>query len=200
MGFLFMKNLLNEIFFAVKNSKKVFIISLIIFVLGVVLGVVLSTGESFFCFYVELLVDFIQTVLSKDGFGISYLIKRILTYAVILLIILALSLNRYTFYFIFVILFYRAFTLGFALRLFVTELLINGAMLFLFLVLFQALFFCLSIIVYSCLTYKKLNKINSCTLNYAFRCYLIALIIATIGALVEFLFILTLIRPFNFHF
>ena len=160
-----MKKIFNEIILGVKSSKNVFFISAIIFVVGLMLGIFLNFSEDFSCYYKDFLISFLETVLSKDEFGVSYLFKRILTYALLLLLIAIISLNKYTYYLIFAVLFYRAYILGLALKLFITELLVNGALLFLFLVFFQAVFLSLSIIVFISLTYKKIKKIDNCALN-----------------------------------
>lgn len=195
-----MQNFIKDIIKAVKQSKNVFIFCLIFFAIGAILGAVIPIGETLSCLYEEFLLDYFATVLAKSGFGISFLLKRVIINVLLLLLIALLSLNKYTYYIIFLILFYRAFILGLALKLFLTKLLINGAFFFIFLVLVQAIFLSLAITVYLCLTYKKLSKIDNCSINYVFRCYLISLLISLLGILLEFLFIVLIFRPFNFYF
>ena len=125
---------------------------------------------------------------------------RIINSALILLLVALLSLNKYTFYLIFVVLFYRGFILGLACKLFISELLVLGAITFAFLVLIQAVFITISIIVFISLTYKKVEKIDNCAINLVIKSYITSLIIAILGCAIEFIFILTLFRPLNFYF
>lgn len=192
-----MANYINLIIKCLKNKRNIALICAIIFVFGVILGVVLSISESFICLYRDFLLSYFDRILSRDNFGVSYLFRRLILCLVLFLIIGLSSLNKYTFYLTFLILLYRGYVLGFAFKLFIGELLINGVFFFLFLVLVNALFTALAITLFICLYYTKTTANN---INCALKHLLVCSIIAIIGLILEFIFIVVIFRPFNFYF
>ena len=195
-----MKLFISDVLLCLKKSKNLVIISLILFFVGFVLGVFLTINEEIFEIHKSHLFSYYTKIFCEEKLGVKILFTRIINSALILLLVALLSLNRYTFYLIFVVLFYRAFILGLACKLFITELLVLGAITFAFLVLIQAIFITISIIVYVTLTFNKIEKIDNCALNLVIKSYIISLVIAVLGCVIEFVFILTLFRPLNFYF
>lgn len=195
-----MKSFISSILLSLKKSKNLVIISLILFAVGFILGVFLTINEEIFEIHKSHLFSYYSKIFCNEKLGVKILFTRIINSALILLLVALLSLNKYTFYLIFVVLFYRAFILGLACKLFIAELLVLGAITFAFLVLIQAVFITISIIVFITLTFNKIEKIDNCAINLVVKSYLISLIIAVLGCLIEFLFILTLFRPLNFYF
>lgn len=194
-----MQKFINFVISAFNNRKTLFYISVAIFILGVILGLVLSLNEDFLCFYRDFLARYFERLFKKERI-FSFLIKRIFTCILILTLIFLLSLNKVTFYVIFLILFYRAFILGLALKLFISNLLLNGAFIFLFLVLINAVFLSIAIIFYICSTFKKFEKLNNCNINFLLKVLLFSIIIASFGSIIEFIFLVVIIRPLNFYF
>ncbi len=192
-----MANYLSAILKCFKVKKNLTLILAVIFILGVILGVVLSFNEDFACFYKNFLFDYFNRILSRETFGVSYLFKRVLSLVVLFLVVALLSLNKYTFYVIFLILFYRAYIIGLAFKLFLSELLISGMFFFLFLVLVSGFFTSLAIAIFICFNYCKSNVNN---LEFTIKTYLFSLSVAVIGAILEFIFIVAIFRPFNFNF
>ncbi|MBO7214131.1 MAG: hypothetical protein J6V66_01395 [Clostridia bacterium] len=195
-----MRNFIGEILSTIKSNKTIFIICLAVTLIAMIFGVVISLNEDLSCFYKEILLEFFKTILSRESFGVSYLIKRMLISSLILLIILLLSLNNYTFYISFLILFYRAFIIGLALKLFITELLVGGIFLFLFIVFTQGFLLCVAISLYLTLTFKKVKRLDKCEFSYLIKCYITSLFLAVLGCVLEFLFIVIIFRPFNLYF
>lgn len=194
-----MQKFINFLISTFNNRKTLFLICASIFIVGVILGCVLTLSEDFICFYKDFLVGYFEKLFNKKGV-FSFLIKRILTCSLILTLIFLLSLNKVTFYVIFFILFYRAFILGLALKLFLSNLLLNGAFIFLFLVFINAVCFSLAIIFYILSSFKKFEKINKCNINYLLNKLLFSIIIAILGCIIEFIFLALIIRPLNFYF
>ena len=195
-----MKILINEIISNLKRSQIIVIIGVTVFILGIFLGVFITLLEEVFEIHNTFLFEYYNQILLLDAFGVSFLIKRIFNSFLILLLVFLLSLNKYTFYLNFVVLFYRAFVLGLAGKLFITKILITGAIMFTFLIVIQALFLSLAIIIYMAIIYLKNNKIDDCTLKLMIKSFIISLIVAVVGAIVEFIFIITLFRPLNLYF
>lgn len=195
-----MKNLINEIIFNLKRAQVIVIIGILVFILGVILGVFVALPEEIFEIHNAKLYEYYSQIFSLDKFGISFLIKRIFNSFLILLLVFLLSLNKYTYYLNFLILFYRGFVLGFAGKLFITKIFVTGAIMFTFLIVIQALFLALAIIIFMSIIYLKNYKIDDCTLKLMLKSLLISFIVAVIGATLEFIFIITLFRPLNLYF
>ncbi len=192
-----MADYINLIIKHLKNKRNIALICAIIFIFGVILGAILSLSESFLCFYRDFLLSYFDRIFSRETFGVSYLFKRLILCLVLFLIIGLSSLNKYTFYLTFLILFYRGYVLGLAFKLFIGELLINGIFFFLFLVLVNALFTALAITLFICLYYTKTSTNNiNCILKHLLLCSIIAIF----GLIIEFIFIVAIFRPFNFYF
>lgn len=195
-----MKNIFCEIFLNIKRSKNIVIFALIIFGVGLVLGIFLSVSEEIFDIHKSHLFLYYDKIFCSEKLGLSLLFKRIINSILLLLLVALFSLNKYTFYLNFVVLFYRAFILGVACKLFISELLILGAIVFIFLILVQAVFISFAIIVFMAIIYNRNDKVDNCLLNLIIKSYIISLIIAGIGCIIEFIFIITLFRPLNFYF
>ena len=118
----------------------------------------------------------------------------------VLVLVALFSLNKYTIYLNFIVLFYRAFTLGVAGKIFISQIAITGAIMFIFLILVQALFMCISILLFIILIYNYMKKCCDIQINFILKTYLISSIVAIIGCILEFLLIIMLFRPLNLYF
>ena len=195
-----MKNLINEIIFNLKRSQTIVIIGIVTFIVGLLLGIFITLPDEIFEIHNTHLFCYYNEIFCAEKVGLSLLFRRIINTALLLLLVFLLSLNKFTFYLNFVVLFYRAFVLGVACRLFITQILITGAIMFVFLILIQALFISLAIIVFMSIIYCRNDKIDDCTLKLMVKSYIVSLIIAVIGCIIEFAFIIMLFRPLNLYF
>ena len=195
-----MKNLVNEVIFNLKRSKNLLLLGGIVFVLGLLLGFILNLNENIFIIHNDNMYLYYTKVFCSDKIGISLLIKRCLSVLLVLLLVALFSLNKYTIYLNFIVLLYRAFTLGVAGKIFICQMAITGAIMFIFLILVQALFMCISILLFIILIYNYMKKCGDMQINFILKTYLISSIVAIIGCILEFLLIITLFRPLNLYF
>ena len=195
-----MKNLVNEVIFNLKRSKNLLLLGGIVFVLGLLLGFILNLNEDIFIIHNDNMYLYYTKVFCIEKIGISLLIKRCLSVLLVLLLVALFSLNKYTIYLNFIVLFYRAFTLGVAGKIFISQIAITGAIMFIFLILVLALFMCISILLFIILIYNYMKKCCDMQINFILKTYLISSIVAIIGCILEFLLIITLFRPFNLYF
>lgn len=195
-----MKNLVNEVIFNLKRSKNLLLLGGIVFVLGLLLGFILNLNEDIFIIHNDNMYLYYSQVFCSEKIGISLLIKRCLSVLLVLLLVALFSLNKYTIYLNFIVLFYRAFTLGVAGKIFISQIAITGAIMFIFLILVQALFMCISILLFIILIYNYMKKCCDMQINFILKTYLISSIVAIIGCILEFLLIIMLFRPLNLYF
>ncbi len=195
-----MKNFFNTIVDNLKKNKNIVVFSIAVLILGVILGIVLSIGEDLECLYKEHLSSYLIKVFSREYSPFKLLFDRLFNCFLILLLVAVLSLNKYTFYLNFLLLFYRAFILGLAAKIFITGASVNGFLTFVFLIFVQATLLCLSIIVFLALTYAKHDCNFKKTLSIVIKIFFVCLAIAEIGAVLEFVFIVFMFRPISVYF
>ena len=195
-----MKNLVCEIFSNIKRSKNIVIISLVVFLVGFLLGLIITVNDEIFVIHKSHLFLYYEKIFSNEKLGLSLLISRIINSLFILVFVGVFSLNKYTFYLNFLVLFYRAFILAIIGKIFILELLVLGAILYVFLILVQAIFISIAIIVFMAIIYNKNGIINNCFFSLIIKAYLISAVIAIIGSIIEFLLIIMLFRPLNLYF
>lgn len=195
-----MKNLLIEILNSLKRSNTIVIISVIVFALGLLLGVFITLPTDILDVFSSQSITYYTNVLCLEFSPISLLISKTLSLALLLLVVGLFCLNKYTIYLNLIILFYRGYILGVVLKVFLSNLLIIGAILFLFLILIEAIFLLLSIIIFISIMQDACEKSFNLIFQRGVKCYILCLSIAIIGAILEFLFIVMLFRPLNFFF
>ncbi len=195
-----MSKIINEILCAVKRSQQLIIIGAIIFILGLILGVFVNLPTDIVDIFSLHSITYYINVLSAEYNVFSLLFSRIFNYFLLLVVVGLFCLNKYTMYINFIILLYRALLLGVALKTFVCNIMIIGAILYVFLILIQALIISLSILIYLAIMNGNNKKTDSCTLNLALKGFVVCFIVAIIGAILEFLLIAMLFRPLNFCF
>ncbi len=195
-----MKNLVCEIIYNIKRSKNIVIISLVVFLVGFIFGLIVTVNEEIFDIHKSHLFLYYEKIFSNEKLGLSLLVSRIVNSLLLLILVGVLSLNKYTFYLNFLVLFYRAFILALIGKIFILELLVLGAILYVFLILVQAVFISVAIIVFMAIIYNKNGKIDNSFISLILNAYLISGAIAIIGAIIEFLLIIMLFRPLNLFF
>ncbi len=195
-----MNNYFRDIVLIVKKSKILLIIGCIVFVVGFILGVVLKINEKIFIIHNDNVFLYYDKVFCTDKFELSLLISKCINALLILLVVLLFSLNRYTIYLNFVVLFYRAFILGVAGKLFMTQIAVTGVIMFAFLIFIQAIFMCASILLFIIIIYKNNYKFNDCLISLIVKTYVLSSVVALVGCIIEFLFIIMLFRPLNLCF
>ena len=112
-----MKNLIDEMVFNLKRSQIIVLFSVIVFVLGLILGVIIKLPEEIYEIHIKNLYDYYNQIFVSEKIGLAMLLKRVFSSALVLLLVLLLSLNKFSYYLNFIVLFYRAFVLGLAGRL-----------------------------------------------------------------------------------
>ena len=195
-----MKNLIIEILNSLKRSNTIVIISVIVFALGLLLGVFITLPTDILDVFSSQSIIYYTNVLCLEFSPISLLISKTLSLALLLLVVGLFCLNKYTIYLNLIILFYRGYILGVVLKVFLSNLLIIGAIIFLFLILIEAIFLLLSIIIFISIMQDACEKSFNLIFQRGVKCYILCLLIAIIGAILEFLFIVMLFRPLNFFF
>ena len=193
-----MQNLLKDLITKIKTNASITFIGTSVYILGIILALIFS-AESLTEFYKEYALNFYVTALNPSSSSFSFLFKRILNVFLLYIPVVLLSFNQISVYFNFVIVFYSGFTLSLSLKGLFILFKFNGIFVFLFLSLIQSVLTAISIIIFILLI-----KANPCDnrnfLKYVIKVTVISLIIALIGVFVEFLFLVTIIRPFNFFF
>ena len=195
-----MKNLINEIIFNAKRSYVILVIGIILLVVGLILGALLTLSEEISVIHNDNIFLYYNTVFCSEKIGVSLLISRCVNSLLILVLVAILSLNKYTYFLNFILLFYRAFVLGVVGKLFITQILVTGAIMFLLLVFIQAMFLCASILLFMIIIYKRNDKCNDCLINLSVKALILSSILAILGCIIEYLFIIMLFRPFNLIF
>lgn len=193
-----MKIIFDEILNNFKKNTWIFYLSIIILVIGFIMGLFLALSNEVESAYNGFILNYFNTILKQDTSNVSFLFKRIMSAILLLALVLLLSLNSVLFYLNFVILLYRAYILGLTAKLFVFGLGFNGVVFYLFLILTQSLLTSVSIIVYLLNAYSSLKCKKS--ISFYLKCLILSILIATIGAIIEFVLLLVVFRPLNFYF
>lgn len=193
-----MKIIFDEILNNFKKNTWIFYLSIIILVIGFIMGLFLALSNEVEAAYNGFILNYFNTILKQDASTVSFLFKRIMSAILLLALVLLFSLNSVLFYLNFVILLYRAYILGLTAKLFVFGLGFNGVVFYLFLILTQSLLTSLSIIVYLLNTYSSFKCKKS--ISFYLKCLILSSLIATIGAIIEFVLLLVVFRPLNFYF
>lgn len=194
-----MVKIINEIFYYLKKNKTFVIFAFVVVLLGIILGFVLKINESFLWFYNNYLCAYLNFILGIEVSAFAVFIKRILSNAILLILVGIFSLNKYTVYLNFIILLYRAFTIGVAGKLLILQSAVTGSVLFLFLILVQGLFVCFSIVLFFIMIKDKLSYAKN-LICYSVNAFIICFSISVVGALLEFLFVITLFKPLSLFF
>lgn len=191
-----MKYLLNAIFIFL-NRSKIFVISIAVtFVLAIIIiGWILPINLEVYEIFKANVLSYYNVAFCLEISVFEIFIKRLFTLALILVVVLLLSLNKYTIYLNFIIVIFRGFLLGIALKIFLLETLLVGFFTFLFLVFIESLFLVFSIaLLISIIKYNQSN----CEKTILLKSYLFCLAVSVIGVIIECLLILTLFRLLNY--
>ncbi len=192
-----MQKLINELTLKIKNNLVVLYVGAIVFFLGILLGVFFITSD-ILATYEEYALNFYSNTLSPSSSVIKFMLTRILNVLLLFIPIVLLSLNGLTVYLNFIFVFYKGFILSLSFRCLIAVLGINGLIVFLFLSLLQTVITTLSIMLFILIMHSKNCKTDRST--YALKNFIICFIICLVGILAEFLFLICILRPFNFYF
>lgn len=191
---LIVKNIINNI----KRNSTLFIVLLITFFLGILFGFFI-TLDNFNDFFIENVISFYNLALAKNNSPIKYLFLNLIYNLLLFVIIFVVSLNKFTYFFNFCILFLKGFSLIFGFRCFFITFGFGGVFLFLLLLAIDVLISSLAIIIYLVNTYKRVVS-GCCNNNYLLKSLLLSLVISIIGTLIEFIFLVFIFRPFIFFY
>ena len=191
-----MKEIFSEIKIAIKSSLVILIIGVVVFLLGVVLGLTISLPSDVSDIFAYGFINYFANVYNVDFSPFSALFSNVFSLLLVIFIVCLLSLNKFTIYLNFLILFYHAYLLGLTLKIFILTASVLGVILFLFLIFIKSIFILLAILLTMILFYsnKCINK------NTFYKIFLLSACVAVLGAIIEFLFIVTLFRPLCFCF
>ncbi len=192
-----MQKLINEITLKIKNNLVILYVGIGVFLLGTLLGVFFITGDLLVS-YKEYALNFYSSALSPSSSAIKFSLIRILNVVLLFIPILLLSLNDFTVYINFIFVFYKGFIISLSFRCLIAVLGFNGLMIFLFLSLIQTVITTFAIILFILITVSKNCKTSRG--KYVFKNFIICFIICILGILAEFLFLICILRPFNFYF
>ena len=117
-----MSTILLNIKREVISSQKVFVAGIIVFILGVILGLFLPTSQTVNEIFGDLATNYYHNVFSVNASPIKNLFTRLLTNALLIGLIGLLSLTVYTYFINFIIILYRGFILGLVFVVFIINL------------------------------------------------------------------------------
>ena len=137
-----MKSFISIITTNIKRNKNTVVFSFAVLILGLILGAALRVGDSLECLYNDYLSNYLTLVFSKEYSPLKLLFERMFNSCLILFLVALCSLNKFSFFLNYFILFYRAFMLGLAGKLFITGAFISGFFTFTFLILVKKLIDC----------------------------------------------------------
>lgn len=195
-----MRKFIGVLFGEINRNKNLVVFSVAVFILGVILGVTLTISEQLECLYNNYLTNYLLKVFSREFSPIKLFFERLLNCGLILFLVALFSLNKYTIYLNFLILLYKAFMLGLAGKLFIVGALLSGFFTFVFLILFQSIFLCFAIVLLLVLSYGKHGCNLKNTVLLVGKSFLICYLVAGIGVLIEFIFIVFMFRPLSIIF
>ncbi len=192
-----MQKLINELTLKIKNNLIILYVGMTVFFLGILLGVFFTTSD-ILATYEEYALNFYSNTLSPSSSAIKFLFTRIINVLLLFIPILLLSLNGVTVYINFIFVFYKGFIVSLSFRCLIAVLGLNGLIIFIFLSLLQTVITTLSIVLFILIMHSKNCKTDRAT--YILKNFLICFIICLVGILAEFLFLICILRPFNFYF
>ncbi len=203
MGVIFNLEAIFKRYKSIIENKKWYTISLIaVYVLGIVLGVIFFSEHEKVLF-ADNVLDFLVLALCKSSSPISLFWSRIINALALFTLFALTSLTIYLSPLHYFIIIYRGYVLGAAGIVFITNFKITGLVLFVFCVFLQNLITTLSLILYSTIAYKLSDNFDKCK-NFNYKAYVFAsfvfFLISVIGALIELILLLLILRPLNFYF
>ena len=195
-----MSTILLNIKQEVNKSQKVFVAGSVVFILGVILGLFLPSSQTVNDIFGDLAKNYFNSVFSVDASPIKNLFSRILTNALLIILVALFSLTVYTYFINFIIILYRGFILGLVFVVFIINLGFSGIITYLFLILANNIIVTIAIILFITLIYDSLICKTSNYTAVLIKNAIYSFIVSLIGSVLEFLLLTCLIRPLNLYF
>lgn len=195
-----MSTILLNIKQEVNKSQKVFVAGSVVFILGVILGLFLPSSQTVNDIFGDLAKNYFNSVFSVDASPIKNLFSRILTNALLIILVALFSLTVYTYFINFIIILYRGFILGLVFVVFIINLGFSGIITYLFLILANNIIVTIAIILFITLIYDSLICKTSNFTAVLIKNAIYSFIVSLIGSVLEFLLLTCLIRPLNLYF
>ncbi len=192
-----MKQLIGELTQKIKSNRLIIYFGIAVYLLGLLIGLFFS-NENVLNLYNEYALNFINSALLPSSSAIKFTFTRLFNGILIFIPIILLSLNAFTVYFSFIFVFYKGFVLALSLKCLIITFGFNGIMIFIFLSLIQSIALAISITLY--VIFTKSNTCGNNIIFYNLKCLVISLLILALGLLIELLFLICILRPFNFFF
>ena len=195
-----MKSIVDKIIKNINANPFVLMVNGFVFIVALFLGGFLGVNESSVSIFTDSVCNYYISVLALDSSLILFFIKRIVNIALFFLPIALLCLNRYSFFITFVFVGYRGFILGISFKVILTAFSFNGFVVWLFLIFIQNLVVTFAIVVFLSNIFSDVYcdvKLNNKKFN---RYLIISLLIALVGAIIEFLLLICIFRPLNLYF
>jgi len=198
-----MRERINHAVCILKNSENMIISFCIVYLAGIVLGVVFSNQSANKFILKDQVCNFYIIILNPDKSVFSILFMRLLHNLGYILLIGAAGIVIYTFPIEFFIIFYRGLILGSVGCAFYSLYGISGISIYIFIVVPQNLIVTFGLVVTGILNYKYIKglcrKGKFDLTEIGWNCIL-GFVICAVGAIYEFLLLLILIRPLHFYF
>ncbi len=195
-----LKRIFREIKNVFLNNNVLAIISLILFVLGVVLGAFLPLNDTINTTFTEQVNNYYIFIIGNEFSSFSFFIKRILNAVIFLFVIFLLLTNKYTFYLSLLLLLYRGYIFGLSFKFFILKLGLNGLIFYIFTILIQQLFLNFAILLFVLWANELIKKSNCNYVNNLFKIGVYVFLISILGIIIEFIILNFILRPTNLYF
>lgn len=192
-----MQSLIKNLKVIIKNNYVVLVVGLVVFLLGVILGF-FAFNDTVTSLYNDYALNFYTLALS--GSSIKFMFTRIGNLILLFIPVIILSFNPFTIYLNLILVFYKGLVLTISFKCLFLVLSFNGLVVFLILSLIQSVLTVLSILLFIVLAISNKCNNKSVYLNNLIKITLVCLSVALIGITIEFLLLITVVRPFNFYF
>lgn len=172
----------------------------IVFLASIIIGVFLGLPSSINDIYCDYVLQFFNNVLAKDSSLLKFTARRFFNVVLLYVPVVLLSLNDVSFYGIFLIVFYKGYVLGIALKTVYLYLNIFGTLIFVFTLFIETVLVIVSIILFASVCYKQNDKKSPCFFDKLIKKTLLCLAIASVGIEIEVFLLICIFRPINFYF
>lgn len=203
-GFINHINLKERIFDKIVRNSLLYLSLALLFILGVVLGLVLKKSDNVYVYYLEYSQNYYDIILNRNQSAFGIFIKRLLNNVCYFAVICLICLTIYFSFVHFLIYLYRGFLLGTICGIIISQFGFSGVICCIFLVIPQHVITTLCLIMASgcglerALSWHRQKSI--CDVTHHVCCCLFFLFLSFIGILIEQLLLLLLLRPLNFYF
>lgn len=191
----------EEIKCSLDKHKILLLFSVLLFISGIICGIVIDKPLSMDLYYREYCSDMIYKIISKDYSIFLLLLSRILNYTLILVFCIFGGVIVYCIPINLIIIFYKGFIFGTACAIMISVYSLSGIIILLLVLLPQYFIFCgiLSLLICSAYENAVNNKRSHCIAVQSFlKIILVAWIASVACAILEFVTVLAVIRPLNF--